>query len=1326
MKQRLLFLSLLVMLMGVGAEGWGQTTYNLCTSVSDLTAGSKYIIVSSQSNGTARAMGYQNTNNRPQSTTEVTISSSSLTTTVASSAGDLAKAYEITLGGTSGAWTMQDPLYSNFFLKATSSSSNNLQTTTGSADWTITFSSNAAVMTCTTGSFTRNILRYNSSSSLFSCYSTGQSAVYLYKRVENTVNNPGSFSATTFSISQINLSATANANSDNIVVVYNGTGTFTTPTDGVAPGNVGDAFAGGIIHYKGAAASLTNHTSLTANTAYYYKAFSHDGSNNYSNGITANATTSKIEPTNQATNFDNGAITTSSLPLTWSSAAAGSQSPDGYLVLLNTGTITDPVDGADPGTGSLTISAGAATYKSSGTSATFTSAVAGTMYNVKMYSYTNSNSLINFNLSSPPTLNVATLPNAVSSASVGASGALSANISWSAASGYSAVNHSTLVFIKSVSSITAGTPTNSPSTYSANTAFSSGTAYQNDAAAYCVYNGDGTSVAVTGLAANTAYHVLIYTVVDASNSDDTHSYSSGITANGTTAQLTAPTANAASKVSSTGFIANWDELEGAGSYKLDVSEYATFATAGVNTSDLFISEYIDGVTGNNKAIEIYNGTGATVDLSNYRIWLISNGGTWPESEIVLSGTLLNDDVFVVMNSAADFVNLTSIDDLSSGSLNFNGDDAVGLSKKIGEIWTLIDAVGVSGADPGTGWAVAGITDATADRVLTRKNTISAPNTDWDASRGANTESSEWIVATGGTNSDASGFGSHSYSGGSSPSFVSGYNNLTVAGTTQNVSSLSQNTLYYYRVRAVGGNSTSSNSGTISVTTGRTIQSQASGNWNTAATWSSNTVPTEKDDITIISGSPVTVDVADATCANLTVNASSILSINAGQQLDINLDLTNNATQGIVLKSPLNHGAPGSLIVNGSISGSGTIKAERYIQAYTAPGDGWHLISSPVNNVIIATGTNLAPGGTDDLYAFNETLYEWTNYKPGNVFTTMDNGKGYLVSYAAAETKQFVGTPNNAAVTFNNLSKTVGEGNGWHLIGNPFQSAISWNNGGWTLTNIGGVAKRMSDAGSYSDIQATDIIPAMQGFFVQADNATNTLTIPLSARTHNSAQNWTKSGNANTLLLVAHDPAQAMYQESRLNENPEATEAYDYRFDSRFVPWYAPEFYSVSGEEMLSTNSIPDFSSDNVIPFGFKKNTSEAFYIELKEYPTGLTTYLTDTKTGTEHNFAENAIYSFSSADGDNPNRFLLHFGAVGISEQPASATLKAYVVGGQLYFPLQGEATLEIVDLQGRVLQQSKVIGQGLASQPLQLTAGAYVVRLTSGQNVQTAKVIVK
>ena len=47
-------------------------------------------------------------------------------------------------------------------------------------------------------------------------------------------------------------------------------------------------------------------------------------------------------------------------------------------------------------------------------------------------------------------------------------------------------------------------------------------------------------------------------------------------------------------------------------------------------ADLFFSEYVEG-SSNNKAIEIFNGTGAPVDLSQYTVKLASNGGTWSTS-----------------------------------------------------------------------------------------------------------------------------------------------------------------------------------------------------------------------------------------------------------------------------------------------------------------------------------------------------------------------------------------------------------------------------------------------------------------------------------------------------------------------------------------------------------------------------------------------------------------------------------------------------------------------------------------------------------------------
>jgi RHS repeat-associated protein len=51
------------------------------------------------------------------------------------------------------------------------------------------------------------------------------------------------------------------------------------------------------------------------------------------------------------------------------------------------------------------------------------------------------------------------------------------------------------------------------------------------------------------------------------------------------------------------------------------------------------------------------------------------------------------------------------------------------------------------------------------------------------------------------------------------SYVTGYNNLTVNGTSQSVTGLSNNSTYYYRVRAVGSPGTSGNSNTIATGTG---------------------------------------------------------------------------------------------------------------------------------------------------------------------------------------------------------------------------------------------------------------------------------------------------------------------------------------------------------------------------------------------------------------------------------------------------------------------------------------------------------------------------
>ncbi len=120
---------------------------------------------------------------------------------------------------------------------------------------------------------------------------TTQAATRFLLRFSMRPANPTIFSATPVVVQQLNLSATADANNDSVVLVYNSNGVFTTPVDGISAGSVNSSFAGGTVLYKGPAASIPNHTGLSYNQHLYYKAFSFNYMYMYSTGITANATT---------------------------------------------------------------------------------------------------------------------------------------------------------------------------------------------------------------------------------------------------------------------------------------------------------------------------------------------------------------------------------------------------------------------------------------------------------------------------------------------------------------------------------------------------------------------------------------------------------------------------------------------------------------------------------------------------------------------------------------------------------------------------------------------------------------------------------------------------------------------------------------------------------------------------------------------------------------------------------------------------------------------------------------------------------------------------
>lgn len=164
---------------------------------------------------------------------------------------------------------------------------------------------------------------------------------------------------------------------------------------------------------------------------------------------------------------------------------------------------------------------------------------------------------------------------------------------------------------------------------------------------------------------------------------------------------------------------------------------APIASAAVPT-DLFISEYLEG-SSNNKAIEIYNGTGGPIDLTagGYELVQYANGSPIPTASIALNGIVIHGDVFVIAHSAASAGILAAADQTTT-ALNFNGNDAL-ILRKGGS--TVLDSFGQGGVDPGIlGWGTDPLDSV--DNTLRRKATVTAgdtnpsdafdPATEWDS------------------------------------------------------------------------------------------------------------------------------------------------------------------------------------------------------------------------------------------------------------------------------------------------------------------------------------------------------------------------------------------------------------------------------------------------------------------------------------------------------------------------------------------------------------------------------------------------------------------
>jgi hypothetical protein len=780
--------------------------------------------------------------------------------------------------------------------------------------------------------------------------------------------------------------------------------------------------------------------------------------------------------------------------------------------------------------------------------------------------------------------------------------------------------------------------------------------------------------------------------------------------------LGTPVATAATVVGVTAFTANWDAVTDATSYEIDVYEENTIVA-----TDLFISEYVEG-SSNNKYIEIYNGTGASVDLADYELRAYSNGSTTPTTSTVLSGTLANGETIVYSNSAAAvYAGATT----NASSVNFNGDDAMALYKI--STTSFVDVFGRIGDDPGTQWTGTG-GYSTLNKTLVRQSSVTGGITVSPTGTGDSaftTLTTEWDLFDIDTVTD---LGSHTFTGGTNTTYFLQNQNVG-AVTSYEVTGLNPETTYYYVVRAILGANISASSNEITVTTKPT-----SVTWDGTA-WSNTTGPDAVIEA-VLTGAYATSTEGGFTAKKLTVATGGSLTIAASTSVTVVNELINDLTAtAVVIESD------GSLIQNGtSNTNTGDITVKRNTQDLMRLD--YTLWSSPVDAQNLGSFSPLTTATR--FYTYTTATNIYTAIANSNDFTV---GEGYLIrtpdthpTSPTAWEGNFIGTPNSGDITFG-LSTA---GTGFNAVGNPYPSpiniatfladntsVIAGNLYFWRKTNAATGSAYVTFSGSTfsSGPQTNNTIQPGQGFIVGATAASNL--------SFNNLQRVADNGvffrNANTtqsednsriwLNLLANNE---VVGQMAVGYRPDATNEID-ALDANYINDSALALNSFVANTELAVQHRAAFEPTDVVALSFKANTAENYTIAINAVD-GLfdmasqTIFLKDNVLNTEHDL-RSAPYSFTTEVGTFTNRFeIVYQSTLSVSNPNFENGVVVYSKNKTIEINTRTEtiATVRVIDIRGSLVSELKAVNTNTLSIPLTQVANQVLIIQITGTNGQT------
>ena len=372
-----------------------------------------------------------------------------------------------------------------------------------------------------------------------------------------------------------------------------------------------------------------------------------------------------------------------------------------------------------------------------------------------------------------------------------------------------------------------------------------------------------------------------------------------------------------------------------------------------------------------------------------------------------------------------------------------------------------------------------------------------------------------------------------------------------------------------------------------------------------------------------------------------------------------------------------------------------------VKGYAGNAGNWCLIAAPIDNVDPANVTHMIEPNDFDLYFFDQSFEaEWRNYKTQTF--NLEAGKGYLYANYENVTLKFEGEPcESDGVVYLDYDESA-SCKGFNLVGNPFTYAATIDYDFYI----------MNEAGTELEIAERELVNPFEGVFVQAEGEDEVLVF--AAPTSGTGGSGFGGGGSFKLnLRVSNNEGKGDFARVRFGEGNGLEK---FMLNPANTKLYFP----------MGGNDYAAICAANIgeMPLNFKAATEGTYTLSANWGEMEMDyLHLIDNLTGADVDLLATPSYSFDATMSDNAARFTLQFATTtGIEENQAEEF--AFFSNGTLIVSNEGNATLQVIDMTGRIVSSQTI--NGSASVSLNATSGVYVLRLVNGDNAKVQKIVVK